>query len=351
MIHFFLTFGKDAHRSPFADALQASGVPYRIFPAQVLLRYRHRLWLLCVGLPTLAWVALRLVVRSLILARPRPDALVVGSHIEAAVACLVRALTLRRRPAIILLGFILTGRQSSLLNALRTAYFRTLFRFVDGVLCHSPEEVADCSERFYGCRARFVYVPYGLHVYGAEQPPSPPPTPYVFSAGRSGRDYRTLFTAFQAMPDIPLHVACDSQKAIEGCPSADNIAVLTRCYDDAYVTELANAACVVIPLGIDNISAGQMVVIQAMSFARPLIVTRTTTIGHYLQHDVDALLVEPNNAEALRTAVRRVMTEPELAARLARNGRESFERRHCMAAFVNNILGAVKEITDDSPPA
>ncbi|MBA4175624.1 MAG: hypothetical protein C0505_03555 [Leptothrix sp. (in: Bacteria)] len=341
VIHFFLTFSDDASDSPFARALRDLGVEHRIFSGKVLLRYRHRIWLLLLGLPRLAWFAARSVWRSLLLARPRPDAVVVGSHLEALAFVMGRAV-LRRRLRIVLLGFIFTRRKSAWLDRLRIAYFGWLFSKVDMVLCHSTLEIARYDELFPRARGRFRFVPYGLHIHGYDEPADfqNPATAPALSAGRSGRDYKLLCDVF-SRAGYPLRIVCDSEAALAGCAHAPNIEVLRHCYDTDYSRELRNAGMVVVPLAVDDISAGQMVLVQAMAYRKPLIVTRTPTVNDYLKHEVSALLVEPGSPEGMRNAIDRLRADPDLARRLTVRSAEAFEQRHSMQAFVENIVAAL----------
>lgn len=345
MIHFFLTFGKDASNSPFAHALRDLNVEYRIFSDRISLRYHYRIWLLLVGWPRLGLFALKSTWGSLIQSSPRPDAVVVGSHLEALIFALARHLLLRRKPRIYLLGFIYTRRENILLDSLRRIYFRCVFSIIDGIICFSELEITRYKILFPGAQNLFKYIPYGLYIHGYEENSARcsnaiDPDAHVFSAGRSGRDYQTLFDVFKRTGH-PLHVICDSEAALAGCVSAPNITVLRNCYDDCYVEELRNASIVVVPLAVSDISAGQMVILQAMAYCKPLVVTQTPTIEDYLIDGTNALLIPRDDSEAMQRAIKRLLSDRELAARLAKNALHTYETKHCMRAFVGNIIGAV----------
>ena len=345
MIHFFLTFSKDASNSPFAQALKELNVEYRIFSTNLSFRYRYRIWLLLVGWPKLGLFALKSAWQSLVRSRPRPDVVVVGSHLEALVFGLVRRVLLRRKPTIHLLGFIYTARRNTLLGTLRRFYFSRVFSLIDGIICFSFLEIARYKTLFPGAQKLFKHIPYGLYIHGYEQNTERcgrpiDPKAHVFSAGRSGRDYRTLFEAFNHLAH-PLHVICDSEAALAGCVSTPNITVLRDCYDAHYVEELRNASIVVVPLEVEDISAGQMVLVQAMAYCKPMVVTHTPTIEDYLTDGTNALLIPCGDAEAMRSAIERLLSDEELAAQLAKNALHAYETKHCMRAFVGNIIGAV----------
>lgn len=49
-------------------------------------------------------------------------------------------------------------------------------------------------------------------------------------------------------------------------------------------------------------------------------------IPYLLENEHDALLVPPNDPEAMAAAVKRILTEPQLAERLSRNARRKAEQ-------------------------
>ncbi len=344
MLHFFPTFSNDASNSPFAIELRRLGVPHRLFAAKLTFRYHSRVWLALVGWPKLAAFATRSAVRSLVRSRPRPTAAIVGSHLEVLAFSLLQALGFSRSTRLVLLGFIFTQRSSNLVNALRRAYFRFVFRYADLAICHSSLEATQYQAVFKGCRTRFVYMPYGMHVAGTGESrrtaKSDNARPYILSAGRSGRDYGTLLAAVDGL-DIDVHIVCDRDAPLAGLTVPKSVTVLKDCYDSDYIEQLRDCLFVVVPLSVHDISAGQMVLLQAMAFEKASIITKTETIEEYVRDGVESLLVEQGNAVALRDAILRLMENRPLMAHLAANGRQAFEQRFSMAAYVRQLVAAV----------
>jgi glycosyltransferase involved in cell wall biosynthesis len=339
MLHFFPTFGNDVGDSPFAHELHALGVEHRLFAQEIILRYRSRIWLLFFGWPKLAAFAIRSAIRSLVRSQPKPTAAVLGSHFEVLAFGAVRSLGISRGTKIVLLGFILTQRPSALENRLRLAYFSAVFRLADTVICHSTLEAERYRRLFKGCHSRFVFMPYGLHISGREQRADVMSSvrPYILSAGRSGRDYKTLFEAVEGL-EIELHVVCDRQAALAGLRLPQNVKVLRDCYDDDYVGELRNCQFVVIPLAVSDISAGQMVLVQAMAFAKPTVITRTPTVEEYVRHGDESILVPQGDIESLRGAILQLLADPELTRRLSTHASRAFEERFSMRAYVRHLV-------------
>jgi glycosyltransferase involved in cell wall biosynthesis len=337
-----MTFSDNASSSPFAQALSALQVPHRIHSRKIVFHYRRRLAHLVLGLPRLVAFAVESALWSRFRAGERPGAVVVGSHLEAMVHLVLGRLIGMPIP-IVLLGFIHTRRTSSLLDALRCRYLDALLSRIDLVICHSSLEASRYETLFPAARGRFRFIPYGLHFHGHDRDRSfrdPTDSPCL-SAGRSGRDYALLTRVFRGN-GLPLRIICDAAEPLAGCVEASNITLLRQCHDDAYVRELRAAGIVIVPLAVDDISAGQMVLIQAMALAKPLIVTRTSTVREYITHEVEALLVSPGDERELNAAVMRLRENPALARRLAETAAAAFEARHSMRAYVAHIVEAVE---------
>ena len=163
---------------------------------------------------------------------------------------------------------------------------------------------------------------------------------YVLAAGRSGRDYRTLFEAIRGR-DIQLRVVCDSSDALEGLDAPPNVVVLRACYGSAYLSELAGASIVAVPLAVDNISAGQMVMLQALAFGKPVVVTRTPTIEEYVADNEQAVLVPRGDAAAMRSAIESLLASPERMDAMGQAGLRTFEEKFSMRSYVRNVLKAI----------
>lgn len=334
-VHFFVTFSKDASNSVFAHELEKQNIDYKIFSERISLRYSHRIWLYFVGWPRMLLFAFRQAWRSLNTV-PKPDWIVVGSHFEVlAIAFLVKVFGYES-PRIMLLGFIYTQRSSQLLTTLKYIYFSRILASTNCVVCHSKEEVEKNKKLFKSINTKFAYMPYGLHLELPAGGVKKIDGEYALSAGRSGRDYDLLIRCFSEL-GYPLHIICDSSNAIKDQLMPPNIQIFRQCYGDCYINQLASAKLVVIPIAVDDISAGQMVLLQAMALQKPIIITHTNTTYHYVEHNKTAILVEKGNLEQMKSAVKELWNDNELAADLSKHGKRKFEEQYSMAAYVSNI--------------
>jgi len=104
---------------------------------------------------------------------------------------------------------------------------------------------------------------------------------------------------------------------------------------DAHVTRVGGVPKTEVPtwlrrgdifLNTTNVDNTPVSVIEAMACGLCVVSTNVGGIPYLLEHEVDALLVPPNDPDAMADAVRRILTEPDLAARLSRNARRKAEQ-------------------------
>ena len=79
-------------------------------------------------------------------------------------------------------------------------------------------------------------------------------------------------------------------------------------------------------LNTTNVDNTPVSVLEAMACGLCVVSTNVGGIPYLLKHEKDALLVPPNDPEAMAAAVRRTLTEPGLAARLSENARRKAEQ-------------------------
>jgi glycosyltransferase involved in cell wall biosynthesis len=86
-------------------------------------------------------------------------------------------------------------------------------------------------------------------------------------------------------------------------------------------------------LNTNRVDNAPVSVVEAAAFGLPVVATRVGGVPHLLHDGETALLVPEGDADAMAAAVRRLLSEPDLAARLSRAGRAlaescSWERVH-----------------------
>jgi len=79
-------------------------------------------------------------------------------------------------------------------------------------------------------------------------------------------------------------------------------------------------------LNTTNVDNTPVSVLEAMACGLCVVSTNVGGVPYLLEHERDALLVPPNDPEAMAVAVERVLTEPDLAERLSGNARAKAEQ-------------------------
>jgi phosphatidylinositol alpha-mannosyltransferase len=101
------------------------------------------------------------------------------------------------------------------------------------------------------------------------------------------------------------------------------------------------AADVFVSAAVGQESFG-MVLVEAMAAGLPVVASDIAGYREVVRRDVDGLLVPPGDSQALARAVRRVLTEPDLAKRLAAAGRAR-ARRYGWEVVVQEIESAYRD--------
>ena len=69
------------------------------------------------------------------------------------------------------------------------------------------------------------------------------------------------------------------------------------------------------------------VLVEAMAAGAPVVATAVSGIPELVEHEVNGLLVEPDDPQALADALLRLHDDPELTRRLTGNGRATVQER------------------------
>jgi glycosyltransferase involved in cell wall biosynthesis len=220
--------------------------------------------------------------------------------------------------------------------------FAVASRYIDRIVCYSRSECSNYSRLFGVPESKFVFMPLGVAEdveaeASVDNTASVDDSAYVFAAGRSNRDYPLLLQAMRLLPDRSLKVACEESFA--SAPS--NVEVLHGCYGGEMFRRLSRCYCVVVPLQDPTISAGQLSLLQAMQYGKPIIVSRSAGVQDYVTDGETALLVEPT-AEAWRDAIARLYADRALYERMSRNCRQTYLQNYTEHAMGENFAALLR---------
>lgn len=188
---------------------------------------------------------------------------------------------------------------------------------------------------------RCLFCPLGSYD-GFEGLPPAPLQPYIFSGGRSGRDYGTLFAALQqtAIPAIvnarPFNV--------RGLKIPQNVRLNDLLPADAYRNLHWGARFVVIPLQDVDEAVGLTAILYAMAAGKAVIVSRVSGVEDYVQDGVTGLLVAPRDVAAMCAAIERLWMDAATCEWMGAQARTRFLAEYTFSAFARRVAGVIETI-------
>jgi len=167
----------------------------------------------------------------------------------------------------------------------------------------------------------------------------------ICSAGVEGRDYATLLEAVRGLDVVvELGVATPTLaggEALRRCGlDPDNIPANVRLTSPS-LRELrslyARSQFVVIPLRESDYDPGSTVALEAMAMGKAVVMTRTGGQSELIREGETGLRVPPGDVAALRSAIQRLLDNPDEALRMGRAGRQLVEQRHGLDRFIAHV--------------
>jgi len=213
--------------------------------------------------------------------------------------------------------FIDSPRHQSMLWQLKTALYRRLARHAAGVITNSTMEISTNAARYTIPADRFHYVPLCTTI--TEPVYDPRPDGYLFCGGRTLRDYSTLKSVMLA-GHLPWHVVTGAGD-LTGTDFPDRIIIHREISRERYLELLRGARVVVLPLLRTERATGQVVILEAMSYGKPVITSRTPGAVDIIRDQENGFLVDPGDAAAIQNILDRLVIDPEMCARI---GRQAF---------------------------
>ncbi|MET0143294.1 MAG: glycosyltransferase family 4 protein [Ilumatobacteraceae bacterium] len=229
----------------------------------------------------------------------------------------------RRRPRHVMIGHVLSPRKKALIHRLLH-----LQRRIDIVVVYAQAQRAFAVDQLGYRPDQVVLTPFMVDTafWAPEHVvPTGRPRPMICSVGLERRDYPTLVDAVRDL-DVDVVVAAASpwskrSSSASGIDIPTNVEV--RSFDQFELRALyGDCAFVVVPLEETDFQAGITTILEAMSMAKAVVCSLTVGQTDTIVDDVNGLYVPPGDAAALRSAIERLLAEPELADRLGAAGRE-----------------------------
>lgn len=240
-----------------------------------------------------------------------------------------------------LIGYeIIFNFKENLRNKAVILMWRIAVKKVDKLIVMSDSERNYLAEVFHAQRQQLKTIPF----YTEEADfIGPNPKGYIFAAGRMERDFITLVQALQQSNLQAIIVADESQQPVLEPLKAANVKILYNIPKKEYHQLLQEARLVVVPLYKGAASRGQVVILEAMKYGKPVVCSRVDGTVDYIKDGETGLLVTPENTSQLRSVLDRYFEDiPELN-RLGKNAFEAQRTYFSPAVFHQNFLNTIQQ--------
>jgi glycosyltransferase involved in cell wall biosynthesis len=185
--------------------------------------------------------------------------------------------------------------------------------------------------------------------------PGPASTGPLLSVGVTKRDYATLLAAVSSLPGYETEIFASSRFGeLLAKPIDRQVPEWIRCAPFVPEAELwrhyRNTRFVVVTLEpTTHGGAGLSAALEAGTFAKAVIATRTGGMSTFVKDGETGILVPPNDVEALRSAIQKLWENPALAQRMGEAGRRYLERNFDPEKVRANIHAMLGRVVETSP--
>jgi glycosyltransferase involved in cell wall biosynthesis len=248
-----------------------------------------------------------------------------------------------RKPKHVIIQFIMREKTQAFASRLKYLLMKIMFISLHKAICSARPEVVYYLEAFGWARSKASFVPLStasrLLEHAVEDTSA-----FIFAGGRVYRDYDTLVRALAGAAYRTIVVSDRDHPEFARYPNIETHRSIPL---DEFYGLLAQSRVVVLPLEDRPFSVGQTVLLEAMAMGKPVIATRTAGTIDYIDDYESGILVEPNDANALREAIELLMTDEQLRSRMSESAKHAVINRylpHHYARAVREVLFADQKL-------
>lgn len=196
---------------------------------------------------------------------------------------------------------------------------------VSKFIVHSTAEVESYSAWLGLPPEKFVFVPLQRGQFKIEEEEESE-DPFILSVGSAKRDYTTLFKAVEPLGYKTIVIA--SELAIQNLKVPKNVSVLHNIPHEECRRYVQRARINIVPIDNDQTASGQVTVIEAMKFGRPVIASKCIGTIDYVSSGEDGILVEPKSVEELTAQIERLWSDSNLRRQLGQAAKTTADNRY-----------------------
>ena len=236
---------------------------------------------------------------------------------------------------IILCGFLFEPKSNRIYYALRRKLVSIFLSGITEVVVYSKKEVSYYNSMF---KSKFVFVPYGIDYNADGEYKGVLPDCYIFSGGRSNRDYYTIIEAFNKLKneyDIDLCIA--TRPAVVQNINTENVTILKDVVLETFGSAMEYSKLVVISLIETDISAGHQVLLEALERNKIIIINRINAVEDYVS-DSNVIFFESENAYDLLLKMKYVIDNYQNVVKQYSHNKDYYFENYTFAKFIERLI-------------
>lgn len=239
----------------------------------------------------------------------------------------------QRKFGLTMCGFLFEPKNNKVYYNLRKKFTQKAMEGMDRIVVYGSKEVEYYS-RLFNISSKFVFVPFGMDYFENKEYKGKLPEKYLFSGGGSNRDYHTLLEAYKRIErqnKQPLYIATNPLLIPESTPKG--VTVLSDVVVENFGTVLGKADCLILSLKDTILSAGHMVMLQALAQDVPVIVNRIHAVEDYVT-DKEVLFFKSGDPEDLAEKIELFLSKQWVPEKT----RELYEKEYTFSAMLKRII-------------
>lgn len=185
---------------------------------------------------------------------------------------------------LIVCGFLFENKKNKYYYCARKFVTKMALQRISTVVVYGSSEVSH-YEKLFELPNKFRFIQYGIdYLNQSAYTGKSLPQNYIFSGGGSNRDYKTLINAYNLIyreNEIPPLVCATQQWRLSGL-NLSNCIVLTDVVNETFGDVMKGSKLLVLSLKNTQVSAGHMVMLQAMSLGVPILINDIPAIRDYV---------------------------------------------------------------------
>lgn len=216
-------------------------------------------------------------------------------------------------------------------------------QYVDFFTSVASVQCDDFRKYFKADSSKFQYLPWGITDLfpNYESLKADNVSPYFFCAGRSNRDWSIVFDTF-GNTGLPCKFICSD---VNYANKYRNIQVLSNVSDEEYFSLSLNSHCVIISIRDCNLAGGEITILNAMQFGKPVILIQDNPYNDYVFNGITGYIVPKDSVKILEVA-NDMMNNHDLRNKMARNARKYYEENfsiYSVGKNIGNLINKLKE--------